>query len=81
MTDCSHTGDVTLKYDGFVLTCSDCGSPIPKGHYRNLRDEQEKRTGFRVRSPKPGNVSGGCHWDYSGYEVDGGFWNCGADQP
>ncbi len=80
MTDCSHTGDVTLNHATFVLTCDDCGEGIPKGHFRKLRAEQEERTGVRIRPPRPGQVSGRPHWDYSGYEVSGGFKNCGADQ-
>jgi hypothetical protein len=54
---------------------------IPKGHFRKMLRELKDRTGMEIRPPRPEiNPSGGPHWDYSGYQVDGGYENCGADQ-
>jgi hypothetical protein len=81
MSDCKHNGNVTLKYDDFVLMCGDCGERIPRGHHRKMRKEEEQRTGTRIRPPRPvDNPSCGPHWDYSGYQVRGGYWGRAADQ-
>lgn len=77
MSDCQHTGRVRLDIEKFcgpnrktILTCQECGQRVPKGHYRRMY--------AGTRTPRPSE--GPPHWDHSGYEVRGGYHNCGADQ-
>ena len=84
INECRHMGRTHLDIDAWcavdrkaILTCLECGEVIPKGHFRKMRRE----TGIEIRPPRPEiNPSCGPHWDYSGYQVDGGYKNCGADQ-
>jgi hypothetical protein len=81
MTDCRHMGRTRLNVSALckvdrecILTCLDCGERIPKGHYRKLWES----SGLKNRG-RTGNTFG-FHTDHSGYQVDGGYENCGADQ-
>ena len=81
MSECRHTGQTTLDIDLFcstskrvVLTCLECGDLVPKGHHRKMWEE----SGLKTTAPT-GNTFG-FHTDHSGYQVDGGYHNCGADQ-
>jgi len=88
MSECRHMGQARLDTAAWcaverkaIVTCLECGEVIPKGHFRKMLRELKDRTGMEIRPPRPEiNPSGGPHWDYSGYQVDGGYENCGADQ-
>lgn len=71
MSECTHEGDRFWHHDEKRSYCCACRQPC----------------GPRPIIPSEGGILGptettvfGVHWDHFGYQVDGGYHNCGADQ-
>ena len=74
MSECTHDGDHWWHHDeqrSYCCACQQACDPSPV----KPAPEGSRRYGMRQEGP-----IFGFHTDYSGYQIDGGHWHCGADQ-
>ena len=77
MTECTHPDghgpDFYWVHDEKKEYCCRCRQHVPP-------PPVVPKTGFRSYGMRREGPTFGFHTDYSGYQVDGGYKNCGADQ-
>ena len=74
MSECTHEGDHWWNHDEKKSYCCACRQPCGP---RPVTPPPEGSRGSGMRREGP---TFGFHTDHSGYQVDGGYWHCGADQ-
>jgi hypothetical protein len=73
MSDCEHGPDYYWVNDEKKSYCCRCRQPASSARKPTSRPFVGR--GLRQETP-----TFGFHADHSGYQVDGGYWHCGADQ-
>jgi hypothetical protein len=84
VSDCEHLSEYTLdprtlfdKTRECVLTCLECGGIISREQHAK-RIERQWKVLAGTSGPKTSTPGG--RFDHYGYPVEGGWWDCGADQ-